>query len=579
MNRRTFTTLLALTLAVASCSWTEQRLDGARQVGSRATASLSTPTGISGAVASAETNATLVAMQVLEEGGNAVDAAVALSFALAVTYPGAGNIGGGGFFLYRDPSGEAWYLDFREVAPALATADMYLDADGNPDRAASTLGWKAAGVPGSVFGMWEAHQRWGSLPWERLLAPAARLADQGFALSAFEARDLNRNRTAMEQDLRARAVFVREDGLMWEEGDVLRQPTLASTLHALAAQGEAAFRSGPIVNATVAASREGGGILSAEDFADYEPTLRAVHRIGWQGMELLTATPPSSGGVFLHQVLELLDGAPLAEWGYRDPRTVQLIGEAEAAAFRDRNRWLGDPASMDFPYYQLLDPGYLAERRAALSPDRFTAPDDSLPEPPVESSETTHYSVLDANGGAVAVTTTLNGWYGAKVLAPGGFFMNNEMDDFAAKPGHANQFGLVQSKTNAVHAGRRPLSSMSPVIVVRDGEVDAILGSPGGPTILTTVLQVLLHRYVFDMAPEDAVEAPRFHRQDRPPTLRYESGRLGRPTMLALRELGQPLEAVSRLGHVCGIFRDGKDWAAIADARRGGLGQVLLGSD
>lgn len=567
-----------LTVFGAACQVTpapSERVDAARQTGARAVADLKTATGMLGAAASAETHATLAAMAVLEEGGNAVDAAITLGFALAVTYPNAGNLGGGGFLLYRTPEGEPWYLDFREVAPLAATREMYLNADGNPDKLASTRGWKAAGVPGSVFGMWEAHQRWGSLSWERLVQPAIELAEHGFEISFAEAAALNRLESVFSEDLRARAVFVRGDHRPWVEGDLLVQPALASTLHAIALEGETALREGPIVRATLAASREGGGVLAAEDFAEYEPMIRPVHRIDWQGLEVLTITPPSSGSLFLGQTLPVLAEFPLARWGWRDARSVQLIGEAEAAAFRDRNRWLGDPSSMERPWVDLLDPRYLQRRADALDPRRFTEPDESLPNPPFESSETTHYSVVDADGGAVAVTTTLNSSYGAKVMAPGGFLMNNEMDDFAALPGRANQYGLVQSEANAVIAGRRPLSSMSPVIVVRDGEVDAVIGSPGGPTILTTVLQILLHRYVFEMAPEDAVASPRFHRQDRPPTLRYEPGRLGRTTLLALKELGQPLSETLSIGDVNAIFRDGAEWAAVADPRRGGLGQVL----
>ena len=552
-----------------------QRVDAARETGARAIAELDTATGVLGAAASAETHATLAAMGVLEEGGNAVDAAITLSFALAVTYPNAGNIGGGGFLLYRTPEGESWYLDFREVAPLAATHDMYLDAEGNPDKRASTRGWKAAGVPGSVFGMWEAHQRWGSLPWERLIQPAVELAEYGFEISFAEAAGLNRLEETFSEDQRAFSVFVRSDDRPWVEGDVLKQPALASTLHAIALEGEEAFREGPIVRATVAASQEGGGVLSVDDFAQYEPLIRPVHTISWQGLEVLTVTPPSSGSLFLGQTLPVLEEFPLAAWGWRDPRSVQLIGEAEAAAFRDRNRWLGDPASMERAWVDLLDPRYLDRRARALDPEVYTSPNESLPKPPFESTETTHYSVLDAGGGAVAVTTTLNSSYGAKVMAPGGFLMNNEMDDFAAVPGEANQYGLVQSEANAVIAGRRPLSSMSPVIVVRNGEVDAIVGSPGGPTILTTVLQILLHRYVFEMAPEDAVAAQRFHRQDRPPTLRYEPGRLGRTTLKALEALGQPLTETRSIGDVNAIFRDGDEWAAVADPRRGGLGQVV----
>ena len=567
-----------LLVGVLSCQLPSERSEAARETGARggAAPTLAAPieSGVLGAAASAEANATLATLEILERGGNAVDAAITMNFALAVTYPAAGNLGGGGFFLYRSPEGESWFLDFREVAPLAATHDMYVGPDGLPDPAASTRGWKAAGVPGSVFGMWEAHQRWGKLPWEELVKPAIYLAEQGFRITASEAAGLNRTRSAFEADLRTSQMFVRADGNDWAEGDLLVQTSLASTLHAVAEQGEAAFRSGPIVKALIAASDEGGGILRGKDFASYEPVIRPVHTIHWRGLEVLTVTPPSSGAVFLAQTLDALERFPLADWGFRDARTVQLLGEVEAASFRDRNRWLGDPASMERPYSDLFDPRYLDRRAKAFRADRYTEPDDSFPGPPHESLETTHFSVLDADGGAASITTTLNSSYGAKVAAPGGFLMNNEMDDFAALPGRANQYGLAQGEANAVVAGRRPLSSMSPVIVLRNGQVDAVIGSPGGPKILTSVLQVLLNRYVFEMSPEDAVAAPRFHRQDRPPTLHYEPGRLGRPNLMKLRELGQPLAEIRSIGDVNAIFRDGNEWAAVADPRREGLGQV-----
>jgi len=568
---------LLLGAALSSCAQSELEQD-ARVSGARNLARADTPTGIIGAAASAESHATRVAMQILRDGGNAIDAAIALHFALAVTYPNAGNIGGGGFLMFRNPEGEAWFMDFREVAPAASSADMYLDLDGNLDRSASTVGWKAAGVPGSVVGMWEAHQRWGSISWASLVWPAAYLAENGFPINAGEARGLNRYRRAFADDARASKVFIRADGEEWQAGDTLVQQELAETLKAIARGGAKALREGPIVDQLVAESAAHGGILSGEDFSNYQAVIRPCHRIDWQGLEIFAATPPSSGGVFLDQVLTSLEGAPLPAWGYRDARSVQLIGEAEAAAFRDRNRWMGDPETMQVDYVELLDRDYLGRRRMALQPDVYTPPDASLPLPPFESEETTHLSVLDGNGGAVSITTTLNGAYGAKVMAPGGFLMNNEMDDFAALPGRANQYGLVQSEANAIHAGRRPLSSMSPIIVVRNNQVDAVIGSPGGPTILTTVLQVLLHRYVFHMSPEEAVAAPRFHRQDRPPTLRYEAGRLGRPVLQQLQAWGQPVAETNSLGDVNAIFRDGREWSAVADPRRGGLALIDTGS-
>ncbi len=522
-----------------------------------------------GAVASSEEQATEAAAQILAAGGNAVDAAIALHFALAVTYPVAGNLGGGGFLLYRAPDGGAHFLDFRETAPVAAHADLYRTPDGDVDRAAATRGWRAVAVPGAVPGLAEAHRRWGSRPWAELVAPALRLAREGFVVDEGEAGRLASLSDAWAADPIAAEAFLGRDGAPPRPGDRLAQPRLAATLERVAAEGERALRAGAIVEELLAASRAGGGILAAEDFRDYRPVLRPVHRIPWRGLEVLCPTPPSSGALFLHQTLVVLDAWPLAEWGRQDPRTLLLTAEASAAAFADRNRHLGDPAGMKFDPASLLTDLALQARRAALRPDVFRAP---LAGPAVneEQHQTTHFSVVDAAGGAVACTTTLNGGYGAKVMAPGGFLLNNEMDDFAASPGRANLYGLVQGPANAIVPGRRPLSSMCPTIVVKDGAVDAVLGSPGGPTILSTVLHVLLNRYVFGLDPAASVAAPRAHRQDLPPDLLHEPGLLTEAAAARLTELGQPLRAVQALGDVNAIFRVAAGWQAVADPRSSG---------
>ena len=422
--------------------------------------------------------------------------------------------------------------------------------------------------------MWEAHRRWGSLPWRDLVSPAARLAAQGFVLSAGEVERLARAQEVLMRDPLAAATFYPQ-GRVPEVGAVLRQPQLAVTLRQIAEQGEAPLRGGPLVEALVAASTAGGGVLRVEDFRDYTPLLRPVQRIAWQDLEVLAPGAPSSGGLFLGQMLPVLAERPLASWGFDDPRTVQFLGEASAAAFRDRNRWLGDPAGFDFDATALLEAGYLARRAAALSERRYTPPDAPLPMPTVEHGETTHFSVVDSYGGAVSCTTTLNGLYGAKVMAPAGFLMNNEMDDFAAAPGEPNQYGLVQGAYNAVRAGRRPLSSMAPIIVLRRGAVDAVIGSPGGPTILSSVLQVLLNRYLFGMTPQEAVAAPRLHRQDQPPDLECEPGRLTAAARAALQALGQPLGERAVIGDVNAVFRVGFGWQAVADPRHEGRGSVV----
>lgn len=554
----------SLILLTASCGSAANSVDSVAEVGAVH----------GGAAASSEKHATRVAASILEQGGNAVDAAIALHFALAVTYPYAGNLGGGGFFVYRAPDGDAYFLDFRETAPAEAHPDFYREADGSLHPTDSHSGWKAVGVPGAVPGMWDAHQRWGRLPWDQLVLPAVALARDGFRLSEGECNRFARAAEQLQQDAYAAAVFF-PGGVTPTAGTVLRQPVLADTLERIAREGEAPLRSGDLVDAIVVASTAGGGALSAADFRDYRPVLRPLHHFRFDDVEVLVPSAPSSGGLFIGQMLGVIDARPLAEWGSDDPRTIQFLGEASAAAFRDRNRWLGDPAGFDFDVRALFDSGYLAERAAAISERRYTAPDAALPEPQLEHGETTHFSVVDAAGGAVSCTTTLNGLYGAKVMAPGGFLMNNEMDDFAVAPGEANQYGLVQSDYNAVRAGRRPLSSMSPILVVRDGQVDAVIGSPGGPTILSSVLQVFLNRYHFGMAPEAAVAALRFHRQDRPPELQYEPGRLSQKARAALEAIGQPLRERAVIGDVNALFRSDDGWEAVADPRHQGLGVVL----
>lgn len=527
-----------------------------------------------GAVATSQVDATEVGLQILAQGGNAIDATIAVHFALAVTYPYAGNIGGGGFLLYRDADGIAWFLDFREEAPAAATSDLYLDEEGHPVAEASQVGWKAVGVPGAVPGMWEAHQRWGRLPWSDLLKPAEELARRGFRIDAREANRLENYGQAMRKDPVAHSIFFPNDQAL-QVDDLFRQPQLADSIARMREQGVEAMRSGELVDGMVRASQAGGGILQHQDFANYQPILREVWRFQWDGREVLAAPLPSSGGLFLQQVLFTLEGTPLNVWGFEDPRSIQFLGEATSAAFRDRNAWLGDPSSLDFDPHDLVDTEYLRSRRRSLGSHTYSPPSRKLPSPPIEHLETTHFSIVDGEGAAVSCTTTLNGAYGAKVMAPGGFVMNNEMDDFAALPGTANQYGLVQSKYNAVVAGHRPLSSMCPVIVVENGKVDAVVGSPGGPTILTTVLQVLLARYDFHMSPEAAMAAPRFHRQDLPPVLQYETERLNSAQKEALRSFGQPIQLRKRLGDVNAIFRTKSGWEAIADPRySGSAGEV-----
>jgi len=524
---------------------------------------------VRGAVATSSTPATQAAAEILAAGGNSVDAAVAAGFALAVSWPQAGNLGGGGFMLYRSPDGEARFLDFREVAPAQARPDFYRNGDGSVDRKASLIGWRAVAVPGSVPGLAEAHRRWGRLPWGRVLEPAIRLARDGFPVPPGLQRLLQNLRPSLTRDPIARETFYPR-GEAVKAGSILKQPRLAETLSAVSEKGAEVFQKGSIVDGIVETSTQRGGILTPGDFLNYEPKLRPVHRFTWQDLEILAPSPPSSGGIFLEQTLKSLSPTRLRLWGFRDARTIQVVGEASARAFADRNLWLGDPDGFDYNPDALVDGRFLEFRRASLIPFRATPSMWLKATAWEEGDNTTHYSIMDADGGACSVTTTLNSAFGARVMAPGGFFLNNEMNDFATAPYTPNQYGLIQGHYNEVVPGHRPLSSMSPIIVVRNGKVDAVLGSPGGPTILTTVMQVLLNHYVFRMNGKRSVAAPRFHRQDYPATLRFEPGRLTAPAIIGLRWIGQPLMRSTPIGDVNAIFRDAKgNLVPVTDPRRG----------
>ena len=521
-----------------------------------------------GAVASTERHATEVGLGVLEDGGNAVDAAIAIHFALGVTYPNAGNLGGGGFLVYRSPSGENIFLDFREVAPINATLDMYAE-----EASSSVLGWLAVAVPGAVPGMWEAHQKYGSLPWSRLVSPAYELAKEGFVLSETFCQNLKRYQESLSLDSNSKKVFFDSQKIV--AGTRFVQPELAQSLRLIIEQGVEAFREGYIVDEILRASKANKGVLCAEDFHNYRPQWRTPHCFYWQDKEIVTASLPSSGGLFLQQTLSILEAWPLSLWGKDDPRAVQLIGEASAVAFRDRNQFYGDPDSVSLDLKKLVDENYLQLLRQQVSSSSQSKSHEGVRYLSNESLETTHFSVLDSFGGAVSCTTTLNSNYGAKVMAAG-ILMNNEMDDFASMPGVPNQFGLVQSPANKIVPGRRPLSSMAPTIIIKDGIVDAVIGSPGGPTILTTVLQVILNRYVFKLSPLSSVGAPRFHRQDYPTYIRYEWARFSTNIKNRLSQFGQAVRQVKSLGLVNAIFRHNHAIHAVSDPRGDGAGAVLL---
>jgi gamma-glutamyltranspeptidase/glutathione hydrolase len=558
--------------------------------------------GAHGAVASAEVNASAIGKGVLERGGNAVDAAIAVAFALGVTYPSAGNIGGGGFMLVRLPDGRSSAIDYREVAPAAARRDMFLDARGEvTDK--GQVGPLAAGIPGVVAGLALAHARWGSVPWAELVAPAIALARDGARLDAYQVRDLARGtgwmheyasyldettapdaeplaaqRGALRAALTATlATYEKAPGENHVEGDVWRQPALAETLARVAEGGSAAFYSGPLAQHLAEGVRAMGGIWATEDLARYRPVEREPVRFSYHGHDIVGMPPPSSGGIVLAQILTAADQLGLGRLEYDSPERVHLYLEVLRRTFAQRNRWAGDPDFVAVPWAELLDPERTARRIADIDPRHATpslqiAGGAAL----VESRHTTHFSVVDASGMAVANTFTLNTDFGALVQIPGtGVTLNNEMDDFAAKPGAPNLAGLVQGEPNAIEPGKRMASSMSPTIVVRDGRVRAVLGSPGGPTITTTVAQLLMQIIDHGRTLQEAVAAPRIHHQWLPDESFYESG-VPEATLAALRGKGHRLTVEASIGHANCIERDpaSGELRAVADVSRGGGGAV-----
>jgi gamma-glutamyltranspeptidase/glutathione hydrolase len=487
----------------------------------------------------------------MRTGGNAVDAAVATGFALAVVHPAAGNLGGGGFMLVRMADGRTHFLDYREMAPAAATRDMYLDAQGNVIEDASEIGYKAIGVPGSVAGMVYAEQKYGKLTLKQVMTPAIRMAREGYALTWGEARDFHDKYLAKFPE--SRRIFQR-DGNYYLPGETFRQPDLARTLERIAAKPED-FYHGTLARELAAAMQKGGGLITADDLAGYEVKEREAVRGTYRGYEIISAPPPSSGGTVLIESLNILEGYDLAKLGDRSAQSIHYITEAFRRAFFDRAEFMGDPDFSKIPVAQLIDKKYGEAWRNSIDSDHASPSEDlkrpaifseleqyaaAHPEPQVnhESSHTTHYSVVDANGNAVAVTTTINDWFGSRVTADGlGFLMNDEMDDFSAKPGVPNADGLIQGAANAIGPGKRPLSSMSPTIVVRDGKVVLVLGSPGSSKIITTVANVLMGVIDYGMNIQEAVNAPRFHNQWLPDVLNVERW-FSPDTVQALQKMG-----------------------------------------
>ncbi|NNC78395.1 MAG: gamma-glutamyltransferase [Woeseiaceae bacterium] len=525
------------------------------------------------AVAMPDSQSAAVSAAILEAGGNAVDAAVAAGFALAVTEPEAGNIGGGGFMLiYMD--GEASFLDYRETAPLAAHRDMYLDEDGEVIEGASRVGHLSAGVPGSVAGLWEAHQRFGSLPWRDLVLPAVSLARDGFIVHPRLADQVSgmieRNEGATNFDKYFQAA---------RSGELFRQAELAATLQRIADNGVDGFYAGKTADLIVADMARGGGLITHEDLQRYRAVWREPLRANWRNYEILSAPPPSSGGFAVIQLLKIKDllAHEFENVPHNSTKYVHLIAEIEKRVFADRAEYLGDPDYYDVPLDRLLSEEYLRKRAMEVNPDRVSTVDEVLPG--LESMDTTHYSVVDGSGNAVSTTTTLNLSFGSRVVVEGaGFLLNDEMDDFSVKPGVPNAFGVIGNIANEIQPGKRMLSSMSPTILLKDRSVDFVVGTPGGSTIFTTVFQMIVNTYEYGMSPLQSAGAARFHHQlpqaeyiTYSPTVPLPDETISQLAEMGYKVIAHPYD----YGDVQSIQRTGGSWLAASDPRKRGEAQVL----
>jgi gamma-glutamyltranspeptidase/glutathione hydrolase len=526
------------------------------------------------------TLATKVGADTLAAGGNAVDAAVATAFALAVAFPTAGNLGGGGFLVAR-VGGKSYALDFRETAPAVATRDMYLGPDGKP-LPDSRDGWKSSGVPGSVAGLWEAWRTLGSkkLSWAELLAPAIHLAEQGFTVDAPFIKSIEIVQQRLARYPATAALFL-PNGATPPAGSQWRDPDLAAVLKRIAEKGPPGFYEGPVAETLARAMKENGGLITAADLKAYRAKWRTPVEFTYRGRTVVGMPPPSSGGTTMAMIAHLLEGYDVHALGWHSAAQIHLTAEAMRRAFAARNAKLGDPDFVQNPVADLLSVDWATRQRATIQLDRATPTKDLFPgtgEGSGNGPHTTHLGMLDEDGNAVAMTTTINAWFGSGVTVPGlGFVMNDEMDDFAVVPGKANMFGLVQGEPNAVAAGKRMLSSMSPTLVLDDAEkVDAVLGAAGGSRIITAVFEELSNIVDFGMDAADAVRAPRFHQQDSPDVLFFEPHGLPDDVLHALEGMGHATKEVEHLADAPGIGRAAGLWVGAAEPRRdGSLAQGL----
>lgn len=508
-----------------------------------------------------------VGLEVLRKGGNAVDAAVAVGFGLSVTHPVAGNIGGGGFLLIRLANGQTAFLDFRECAPAKATRDMYLGPDGNPTKE-SIFGWRSSGVPGTVAGLAAAHKKFGTSKWKDLLAPAVKLAADGFALSEPEAASLRNEKNPLHLDPESKRIFLR-DGKPYQAGELFKQPELAKTLEAVAERGAAGFYEGAVAQRIAEQFAAHGGLITIEDLRNYRVHERTPLTGHYRDFNIITAPPPSAGGVGVLQMLGMLDGTGYEQAGPDSARAVHFAAEVMRRFYADRSEYLGDADFYNVPVKQLLDPKYMAARRSTIDPDHATP--SEIIEPGLrrtevarlsmrhDSDQTTHFNIVDAKGNAVAMTYTLNNSYGNGITVPGlGFLLNDEMDDFSAKPGTPNMYGLLGSDANAVEAGKRPLSAMTPTIITQSGKLKMVVGAPGGSRITTGVFQVIANVLDFHLNAQDAVDLPRFHQQWKPDLL-YVEPDFPPAVEGQLKQMGYRTQLMAEVARVEAIVVSGSD--------------------
>ncbi len=507
-------------------------------------------------VVSAHPEASKSGAEILKQGGNAVDAASAVEFSLAVCYPVAGNIGGGGFMVIRLNDGKSYTLDFREKAPLKGHRDMYLDKNGKVVDGLSLYSRLAVGVPGTVDGIIKAHSRFGKLPFKDVIQPAIDLARNGFPITEKQAERLNAYKERFLKMNDAKPVFVKEG--KWHAGDTLKQPELAVTLESIRDKGRAGFYQGKTATSLIKEMQKHDGLITQKDLDDYKSVWREPVTGKYKNYKIISMPPPSSGGIALLQLLGMTEPYPLSKWGWHDIRTVHLMVEAERRVYADRAEFLGDPDFYKVPEKGLLDKEYLKERMKDFNPEKAIPSSGIKHGNPYkyESEETTHFSVVDGSGNAVSVTTTLNRGYGTAIVVDGaGFLLNNEMDDFSVKPGVPNSYGLIGGEANSVQPGKRMLSSMTPTIVEKDGKLFMVVGSPGGSTIITSVFQTILNVVEHGMTMQEAVTASRFHSQWLPDLIYYEKGGFPDSLKMQLEKMGHKLKERNSIGRVDAILR------------------------